>query len=123
MQQVLAAQEILAKQGIAADVYSVTSYNLLYRNSVECEAWNLAHQTEKPMIPWLTQVLKNCSGKFVAASDFMKVLPASIARWVPGDLICLGTDGYGLSESREVLRDHFGISAERIVDAAVGQVA
>jgi len=51
----------------------------------------------------------------------MKVLPASIARWVPGDLICLGTDGYGLSESRAALRDHFGISAEHIVRAADGK--
>jgi pyruvate dehydrogenase E1 component len=123
MQQVLAAQQILEDQGITADVYSVTSYNLLYRDAVECEKWNLSHPDENPKIPWLTQVLENCSGKFVAASDFMKVLPASIARWVPGDLVCLGTDGYGLSESREALRDHFGISAERIVNAVLGRVA
>ena len=119
MQQVLAAQQILADQEIAADVYSVTSYNLLYRDAVECEAWNLAHPDKKPRVPWITEVLKKSSGKFVAASDFMKVLPASIARWVPGDLICLGTDGYGLSESRPALRDHFGISAEHIVRAAI----
>jgi len=118
MQQALEAQEILAAQGIAADVYSVTSYNLLYRDAMECEAWNLAHPDEKPRVPWLTRTLENCSGKFVAASDFMKVLPASIARWVPGDLVCLGTDGYGLSESREDLREHFGISATHIVRAA-----
>jgi len=118
MQQVLAAQEILAEQGIAADIYSVTSYNLLYRDAVECEAWNRDHPDEKAHTPFLSQVLEGCSGKFVAASDFMKVLPASIARWVPGDLVCLGTDGYGLSESRPVLRDHFGISAEKIVHAA-----
>jgi len=120
MQQVLAAQEILAEQCIAADVYSITSYSLLYRDAIECEAWNLAHPMEKPKTPWLSQVLENCSGRFVAASDFMKVLPASIARWVPGDLICLGTDGYGLSESRPVLRDHFGISAEHIARTAAG---
>lgn len=121
MQQVLAAQELLAEQGIAADVYSVTSYNLLYRDAVECEAWNLSHPDDNPKVPWLSQVLENCSGKFVAASDFMKVLPASIARWVPGDLVCLGTDGYGLSESRPVLRDYFGISAENIARAAGGK--
>jgi len=121
MQQVLAAQEMLAEQGIAADVYSVTSYNLLYREGMDCEAWNLAHADEEPRIPWLSQVLENCSGTFVAASDFMKVLPASIARWVPGDLVCLGTDGYGLSESRSALRDYFGISAENIARAAGGK--
>jgi pyruvate dehydrogenase E1 component len=118
MQQVLGAQEILASQGIAADVYSVTSYNLLYRDAMECEAWNRAHPLDEPKSPYLSKILENCCGKFVAASDFMKVLPASIARWVPGDLICLGTDGYGLSESREQLRDYFEISAESIASAA-----
>ena len=93
---------------------------LIYVNS---SFRNLSHPDENPKIPWLTQVLENCSGKFVAASDFMKVLPASIARWVPGDLVCLGTDGYGLSESREALRDHFGISAKQIVNAVLGRVA
>ena len=53
--------------------------------------------------------------------DYMKVLPASIARWVPGDLVCLGTDGSGLSESRPVIRDHFGVSAEYIIRAAGGE--
>ncbi len=121
MQQVLIAQDELAKQGIAADVYSVTSYNLLYRDAMECEQWNRAHPGDETRIPYLSQVLDGCSGKFVAASDYMKVLPASIARWVPGDLVCLGTDGYGLSESRPALRDHFGISAVNIARAAGGK--
>ena len=112
---------MLAEQGIAANVYSVTSYNLLYRDAVECEAWNLAHPDQDPRIPWLTRMFENCSGTFVAASDFMKVLPASIACWVPGKLVCLGTDGYGLSESRPALREHFGISAEHIARAAGGK--
>ena len=121
MQQILSAQTMLAEQGIAADVYSVTSYNQLYRDAVDCEAWNRAHPDEEARLPYLARVLEGRSGRFVAASDFMKVLPASIARWVPGDLICLGTDGYGLSESRAALRDHFGISAEHIVRAAGGK--
>jgi len=120
MQQVLIAQKELAKQGIAADVYSVTSYNLLYRDAMECEQWNRAHPEEESRIPYLSRILDGCSGKFVAASDYMKVLPASVARWVPGDLVCLGTDGYGLSESRPVIRDHFGVSAEYIINAAGG---
>jgi pyruvate dehydrogenase E1 component len=121
MQQILSAQTMLAEQGIAADVYSVTSYNQLYRDAVDCEAWSRAHPDEEARLPYLARVLEGRSGRFVAASDFMKVLPASIARWVPGDLICLGTDGYGLSESRAALRDHFGISAEHIVRAAGGK--
>ena len=120
MQQVLQAQASLAAQGIAADVYSVTSYNLLYRDAMECEAWNLANDGKERKTPWISQVLDDVSGKFVATSDYMKVLPASIANWVPGELICLGTDGYGLSESRPALRDYFGVDAENIVRAAGG---
>jgi len=119
MQQVLTAQQLLADQGIAADVYSVTSYSLLYRDAVDCEAWNRDHPDDPDRQPYLTELLADKSGRFIAVSDYMKVLPASIARWVPGELICLGTDGYGLSESRETLRDHFGISAEQIVRAAL----
>jgi pyruvate dehydrogenase E1 component len=121
MQQVLTAQEELAKQGIAADVYSVTSYNLLYRDAMECEQWNRAHPEDETRIPYLSTVLDGCSGRFVTASDYMKVLPASVARWVPGDLVCLGTDGYGLSESRPVIRNHFGVSADHIIRAAGGE--
>ena len=118
MQQVMQAQTLLAEQGVAADVYSVTSYNQLYRDGIECEAWNQAHPQENPKTPYVERLLAGRTGRFVAISDFMKVLPASIAKWVPGELICLGTDGYGLSESRPVLRDHFGISAEHIARVA-----
>lgn len=119
MQQVLAAQDQLAQQGVAADVYSVTSYNLLYRNAMECEQWNRAHPDEQKRIPHLSRALQDVSGRFVAVSDYMKVLPASVAKWIPGELVCLGTDGYGLSESRPNLRTHFGISADCIVEAAL----
>jgi len=119
MQQALQAQEQLAGQGIAADVYSVTSYNLLYRDAMDCENWNREHPDGEQKTPFITQVLSGASGRFVAVSDYMKVLPASIAKWVPGELDCLGTDGYGMSESREELREHFSISAEHIVQAAI----
>lgn len=115
MQQVLKAQAELREQGVAADVWSVTSYNLLYRDAVKCEAWNREHPDEAPRIPFLTESFADTRGTFVAVSDYMKVLPASVAQWVPGKLICLGTDGYGLSESREDLRDHFGISSGEII--------
>jgi pyruvate dehydrogenase E1 component len=118
MQQVLEAQQILADRGISADVYSVTSYSQLYRDAIECDEWNRAHENETPRQPYISRVLSECSGRFVAATDFMTVLPASVAKWIPGELVCLGTDGYGLSESRPVLRDHFGVSAEQIAQAA-----
>jgi len=118
MQQALQAQEKLAGQGIAADVYSVTSYSLLYRDGMDCEKWNRDHPDDERKIPYITRILGGVSGRFIAVSDYMKVLPACIAKWIPGELVCLGTDGYGLSESRENLRNHFGISAEHIVQAA-----
>jgi pyruvate dehydrogenase E1 component len=123
MQQALQAQEELARQGIAADVYSVTSYNLLYRDAMNCEKWNRDNPDDKEKIPFLTKVLNGATGRFIAVSDYMKVLPASIAKWVPGELVCLGTDGYGLSESRPVIREHFGISSEHIVQAALQRPA
>ena len=122
MQQALDAQQQLFDRGIAADVWSVTSYNLLYRDAMECEAWNRAHPDEEPRIPYLTQAFSDAQGSFIAVSDFMKVLPASIAQWVPGKLICLGTDGYGLSESRAELRDHFGISSEHLVRTVMQEI-
>jgi len=123
MQQVLGAQAILAENGFAADVWSVSSYNLLYRDAIECEEWNRTNPAETPREPYLTKALAGASGVFVAASDYMKVLPASIAQWVPGTLVCLGTDGFGLSESRSALREHFGISSEQIARAARDAIA
>ena len=67
--------------------------------------------------------LADAGGVFVAASDYMKALPSSIARWVPGPLAVLGTDGFGLSEDRAVLRDHFEVSADWIVFAALSTLA
>jgi pyruvate dehydrogenase E1 component len=119
MQQVLGARDILADKGIVADIWSVTSYNLLYRDAVDCEDWNRRNPGETPRVPFIAATLAGSSGLFVAASDFMKVLPASIATWIPGTLVCLGTDGFGLSESRESLREHFGISSEQIAQAVL----
>jgi pyruvate dehydrogenase E1 component len=119
MQEVLAAQDILAEKGVAADVYSVTSYNLLSRDAMECEEWNRANSDKPAMTSYLDNTLKGTSGRFIAVSDYMKALPASIAKWIPGEFICLGTDGYGISASREELRDHFGNSRDHIVRVAL----
>ncbi len=120
MQQVLGAAQRLEEQGIASDVYSVTSYSQLYRDAIECEDWNRLHPDEEQRAPYITQVLGNDDDVVIATSDYMKALPATVANWVPGRLICLGTDGYGLSESRPVLRQYFGIDSDAIVSAALG---
>jgi len=71
-------------------------------------------------VPFVTQTLKDAPGPFIAASDYMKVLPESLAKWVPGQLVSLGTDGFGRSENRAALRDFFEVDAKHIVLATLG---
>jgi pyruvate dehydrogenase E1 component len=124
MFEVLKAQTILQeKYGVAADVWSVTSYKELYRNANDCERWNMLHPGESPKTPFVTETLKDAPGPFIAASDYMKVLPESVAKWVPGQLVSLGTDGFGRSESRAALRDFFEVDAKHIVLATLGALA
>ncbi len=120
MYEVLKAQQILEeKYGVAADVWSVTSYKNLYRDANDCERWNMLHPGQTPRMPYVTQCLKDAAGVFVAASDYMKVLPESIAKWVPRPLVALGTDGFGRSENRVALRDFFEVDARHIVLATL----
>ncbi len=124
MYEVLKAQQILEeKYGVAADVWSVTSYKELYRDGNDCERWNLLHPGEKPRVPFVTQCLKDAPGVLVAASDYMKVLPEAIAQWMPRTLVALGTDGFGRSENREALRDFFEVDAKHIVLATLNALA
>ncbi len=121
MFEVLKAQNILKeKYGVAADVWSVTSYKELYRDANDCERWNMLHPGETAKVPYVTETLKDASGPFIAASDFMKVLPESLAKWIPGQLVSLGTDGFGRSENRAALRDFFEVDAKHIVLATLG---
>ncbi len=124
MYEVLKAQQILEeKYGVAADVWSVTSYKELYRDGNDCERWNMLHPGSVPRVPYVTQALKDAPGVFIAASDYMKVLPESIGQWVPGKLVSLGTDGFGRSENRASLRDFFEVDAKHIVLATLSALA
>ncbi|HEX6462794.1 MAG TPA: pyruvate dehydrogenase (acetyl-transferring), homodimeric type, partial [Vicinamibacterales bacterium] len=104
LNEVVKAQDILAKYGVAADVWSVTSYSQLYRDGHACDRWNMLHPTETPRVPYVAQCLKDAPGVFVAALDYCKVLPDAIGRWVPRKMRSLGTDGFGRSEDRAALR-------------------
>ncbi len=122
--QVLRAQELLAREfGVAADVWSVTSYKELRRDALEAERWNFLHPTATPKKSYVEQVLANEEGVFLAASDYMRSLPEMIARWVPGGLYPLGTDGFGRSETRANLRRHFEVDGECIAAAALYQLS
>ena len=118
--QALEAQKILEeKYDVGADVWSVTSYVNLYRDGHACERWNRLHPAEKPRVPFVTQVTKDAPGVFVSASDYLKVLPDSIDRWLPKKLQALGTDGFGRSDSRAALRNFFEVDARHITVAAL----
>ncbi len=120
MQQVLRAQEILAERyGVSADVWGVTSYQRLRSEALACERWNRLHPDADPQVSYIETTLKGVEGPFIAASDYMKTLPESIARWIPGRFVPLGTDGFGMSDSREALRRHFEVDAENIVIGAL----
>jgi pyruvate dehydrogenase E1 component len=122
--EVIKAQEILEeKYGVGVDVWSVTSYNELYREGHACERWNILHPGEPPRVPYVTQCLKDAPGVLVAASDYVKALPDSIDKWLPRPLTTLGTDGFGRSESRAALRDFFEVDYRYVVVATLATLA
>ncbi len=124
LREALRAQEILAEKfGVAADVWSVTSYKELRREALEAERWSLLHPNDPPREPHVKTLLRNEPGPFIAASDYIRSVPEQIDRWVPGGLYVLGTDGFGRSDSREALRRFFEVDAECIALAALEQLA
>jgi pyruvate dehydrogenase E1 component len=124
MQWALKAQHLLAEEWrVAADVWSATSWTELRRDAVVCEEWNLMHPESDPRIPYVTTVLPEADVPVVAVSDFMRAVPDLIARWVPGPYTSLGTDGFGMSDTRHALRRHFHVDAETIVVATLRQLA
>jgi pyruvate dehydrogenase E1 component len=101
----------------------VTSWTELRRDAVEAEEYNLLHPGEEPRRPYVAAKLADAAGPKVAVSDFMRAVPDLIARWVPGDYTSLGTDGFGLSDTRHALRRHFHVDAESIVVATLRELA
>jgi len=123
LNEALRAQEILEqKYGVAADVWSVTSYKALYADGVETDRWNRLHPGEKPRVPYVTEMLKDAPGVLVAASDYLKTLPNMIRPWAPRRIASLGTDGFGRSEGRTALRDFFEVDSRFITIAALDEL-
>jgi pyruvate dehydrogenase E1 component len=123
LNEVIAAQKLLDAYDVAADVWSVTSYQELYRDGHACERWNMLHPTDTQRVPYVTQCLRDAPGVIVAASDYLKVLPDSIDRWMPRRVRSLGTDGFGRSEDRENLRQFFEVDAKSIVLGTLAELA
>ena len=108
------------KYNVAADVWSVTSYNELRREALHAERYNMLNPTETPKVPYITEVLKKEKDICVFASDEVKAMPDGLFKWIPLPCATLGTDGFGRSESREALRDFFEVDTRHIVFAALG---
>jgi pyruvate dehydrogenase E1 component len=124
----LRARDMLAEQwGVGAEVWSVTSWGQLRRDGVESERHNLLHQEGEQRVPFITQALsrgdRGDGGPVVAVSDWMRALPDLVRQWVPAPFTSLGTDGFGLSDTRPAVRRHFNVDAESITVAALGALA
>ena len=124
MNSALAAADILEQDyKVGADVWSITSYKALHRDCLDAERWNRMHPGAKPRLSYVEKCLADERGVHVMASDYVKALPESIARWFPNPPVALGTDGFGRSESREALRDHFEVDKRFIVLGALSALA
>jgi pyruvate dehydrogenase E1 component len=121
--EVINAAAMLEKYGVAADVWSVTSYVELQRDCQAADRWNMLHPGESPKISWVQEQLQGAPGVVVAASDYVKLLPNGIDHHIEQPMISLGTDGFGRSESREALRDHFEVDARHVVAATLSLLA
>ncbi|WP_171036979.1 pyruvate dehydrogenase (acetyl-transferring), homodimeric type [Maribacter algarum] len=119
MMQVVEAKRMLEEMGISTDIWSVTSYTELHRDAQEVERQALLSTDGKRPKAYVEELLEKETGVFVSVSDYVKQWANGIAKWMPKAYHVLGTDGYGLSEAREDLRDHFEISPKFIALAAL----
>ncbi|MFD9381295.1 pyruvate dehydrogenase (acetyl-transferring), homodimeric type [Streptomyces sp. NPDC059999] len=117
----LDAQKLLAADwNVAADVWSATSWGELRRDALECDEALLRGEVRTP---YVTRALEGVTSPVLAVSDWMRQVPDQISQWVEQDYTSLGTDGFGLSDTREGARRHFGVDAQSIVVAALAQLA
>ncbi|MBM3289355.1 MAG: pyruvate dehydrogenase (acetyl-transferring), homodimeric type, partial [Candidatus Hydrogenedentes bacterium] len=120
LNEALKAQELLADTfGVSANVWSVTSYKELRKDILDVARWNMLNPGAGPREAYVTQCLKDESGPVIAASDYMKLLPDALGQAIPQRLVVLGTNGYGRSESRKMLREFFEVDARWIAFATL----
>jgi len=117
------AQSLLAAEGIAADVFSVTSYTELLRDARAAERWNRLHPADEPRIPYVRQVLGDDAVPVISASDYVAGLAGPLSSYLPDGLHVLGTDGFGRSDTRAALRRFFEVDAESICATALYELA
>ncbi len=124
IREALKAQEMLREQfKVAADVWSVTSYNELYRDAIRCERWNRLHPADEAKVPYITAALADEAWPIVTTSDFVQQVAQRLHPYVPCGIAPAGTDGFGRSDTREALRAHYEIDAPHVVYAALCELA
>ena len=120
MEEVEAAADMLERDfGVAADIWSLPSVNELAREGNDAVRWNRLHPTDAPRVPYLTAQLSEAKGPFIAATDYLKAHTEQLREFIPGRFTALGTDGFGRSDTRRQLRQHFEVSREHIVLATL----
>ncbi|MEO6693740.1 MAG: pyruvate dehydrogenase (acetyl-transferring), homodimeric type [Ignavibacteria bacterium] len=123
LNEVIKAQQILEEKfNVSADVWSITSYKELYMDAISVERVNMLNPEKKQEKPYISKVLENETGVFIAASDYIKALPSTITKWIPGDFYFLGTDGFGRSDGREQLRNFFEVDHRYITIATLNSL-
>ena len=124
LREVLAAAKLLNDDfGIPSDIWSVTSFNELRRDALATERWNQLHPEDEPRKSYLDNCLAGRKGPYVAATDYMKIVPDQVQRWIPGSYVTLGTDGYGRSDDRDALRQFFEVDERYIAVTALKALA
>jgi pyruvate dehydrogenase E1 component len=124
LREVLAAAELLeADHGVAADVWSVTSFTELARDGIEAERWNRLHPTEEARRAYVTTQFDGRSGPAIAATDYMRTFAEQIRPYMPGRYTTLGTDGFGRSDYRVKLRRFFEVDRHYVTVAALKSLA
>jgi len=124
LRECIAARELLEKEfGVAADVFSITSFSELRREAIECDRWNLLHPASPPRVPYVRTLLAEREGPMVAATDYVRNVPDQIRPWVSRPYTTLGTDGFGRSDARAELRRHFEVDRNFITLAALKALA
>jgi pyruvate dehydrogenase E1 component len=124
MPMALGAARLLAEDwDVGADVWSAPGWQRLRQDALACDEWNRLHPTEDPRVPLVHRTFAEVEGPIVAVSDWMKLVPDQISRWVPRPYTILGTDGFGRSDTRPALRRHFKIDAENIAVAVLQELA
>jgi pyruvate dehydrogenase E1 component len=124
LREVIAAADLLMDDfGIPTDIWSVTSFNELRRDALAVERWNQLHPNEQAKQCYIERCFADRAGPYIAATDYMKIIADQIQRWVPGRFISLGTDGYGRSDARKQLRQHFEVDKRYIAVTALKALA